>query len=87
MARSHHRKKHKQHLQQFRQSHDTNVSKAASKTKASATWIFGIAGLALGFAIGYFATSGSGLWMAAGSLAGAAAGYFIGKKIDREKAA
>lgn len=85
MARSHHRKKHKQHLQQFRQSHDTNVSKAVSKAKASATWIFTIAGVVLGFAVSYFATSGSLLWMAVGSLAGAATGYFIGKKIDAGK--
>ncbi len=85
MARSHHRKKHKQHLQQFRQSHDTNVSKAVSKAKASATWIFTIAGVVLGFAVSYFATSGSLLWMAVGSLAGATTGYFIGKKIDAGK--
>lgn len=85
MARSHHRKKHKQHLQQFRQSHDTKVSKAVSKAKASATWIFTIAGVVLGFAVSYFATSGSLLWMAVGTVAGGAAGYLIGRKIDGEK--
>jgi hypothetical protein len=34
MARSHHRKKHKTHLQSFKHSHDTSVSQA-SKVKAA----------------------------------------------------
>jgi uncharacterized membrane protein YfcA len=83
MARSHHRKKHKQHLQQFKHSQETSAD--APKSKSSATWVFGIAGAVLGFAISYFATSGELLWLAAGLIAGSTAGYFIGRKIDSEK--
>ena len=86
MARSHHRKKHKQHLQQFKQSHDSSVSASAAKNTAKAVWVFGIAGVIVGFAIGYFATSGSLLWMAAGLVAGGGIGYLIGRKIDNDKA-
>jgi len=85
MARSHHRKKHKQHLQQFKQSHDTSISASGTKSTAKAVWVFGIAGVILGFAIGYFASSGSILWMAVGTVAGGAAGYLVGRKIDGEK--
>jgi hypothetical protein len=83
MARSHHRKKHKQHLQQFKHSQDTVND--ASKSKSSATWVFGIAGAILGFAVSYFATSGDWLWVAAGLIAGTAAGYLIGQRIDGQK--
>lgn len=85
MARSHHRKKHKEHVRQFKQVHDTAVSVAPGKSKTSATWVFGIAGLIVGFAVGYFASSGDTIWMAAGSVAGVSSGYFIGRKIDSEK--
>ncbi len=80
MARSHHRKKHKEHLRQFKQSNDTNTTTARSKTKASS--VFAIAGALVGFAVGYFATQGTILWVAVGTFAGALAGYFIGRKID-----
>lgn len=82
MARSHHRKKHKQHLQQFKHSQEIVADKP--KSKSSATWVFGIAGAILGFAVSYFA-SGALLWVAAGLIAGTAAGYFIGRKIDSQK--
>ncbi|HWR32207.1 MAG TPA: SoxR reducing system RseC family protein [Chitinophagaceae bacterium] len=85
MARSHHRKKHKEHVRQFKQVHDTAVSTATGKSKSSATWVFGIAGLIVGFAVGYFASSGEMIWMAAGAVAGIATGYFIGRKIDSDK--
>lgn len=85
MARSHHRKKHKQHLKQFKTSHDTTVSATAAKNKVSATWIFAIGGLILGLAISYFAAGGSALWIAVGVVAGTAVGYLIGKKIDSGK--
>jgi len=84
MARSHHRKKHKQHVRQFKSTHDTTVSATSSRNKVSGTWMFTIAGLILGFAIGYFA-SGSLLWIAVGAVAGTAVGYFIGKKVDSGK--
>lgn len=83
MARSHHRKKHKAHVQQFRQSHDTTgiPGKTAGGRSIS---VFTIAGAALGFAIGYFATQGTMLWLVVGLLAGGALGYVIGRKIDSD---
>lgn len=83
MARSHHRKKHKQHLRQFRHSHDTASSADVPKTKA--TIMFAIIGGLLGFAVGYFGSSGSLLWMGAGLAVGTVAGYYLGKNIDRGK--
>jgi hypothetical protein len=83
MARSHHRKKHKQHLQQFKQSQE--ITTDASRNRSSATWVFGIAGAILGFAVSYFASSGALLWLAIGLAAGSTAGYLIGRKIDRDK--
>jgi F0F1-type ATP synthase assembly protein I len=84
MARSHHRKKHKEHVRQFRQSHDTSVS--SPKLKGKAVSIFTVVGALTGFAIGWFATQGSILWLIVGLLAGGAAGYLIGRKIDGEGA-
>jgi F0F1-type ATP synthase assembly protein I len=84
MARSHHRKKHKEHVRQFRNTHDTSVS--SPKLKGKAVSIFTVAGALTGFAIGYFATQGSILWLIVGLLAGGAAGYLIGRKIDGEGA-
>lgn len=83
MARSHHRKKHKQHLQQFKHSQETVAD--TPKSKSSATWVFGIAGAILGFAVSYFASSGSIIWCAAGLIAGSIAGYLIGRRIDSQK--
>jgi len=82
MARSHHRKKHKQHLQQFKHSQDVVADKP--KNKSSATWVFGIAGAILGFTVSFFA-SGAILWVAAGLIAGSFAGYLIGRRIDDQK--
>lgn len=82
MARSHHRKKHKTHLRQFRQSHDTSVSSPGAKGRAVS--VFTVAGALTGFAIGYFATQGTILWVVVGLLVGGAAGYFIGRKVDGE---
>lgn len=83
MARSHHRKKHKQHLQQFKHSQET-VSDSP-KNKVAARWVFGIAGAILGFAVAFFATGSSLLWGAIGLIPGAAAGYLFGKKIELKK--
>ena len=80
MARTHHRKKHKSHLQQFKHSHDLADSRESNSGKA--TIVFGIGGALFGFAIVYFATSGSIPWIIAGALAGGVIGYVIGKKID-----
>ncbi len=82
MARPHHRKKHRTHVRQFRKSHDTKVNSPKNSTKAIS--VFTIAGALTGFAIGYFATQGTMLWVILGLLAGGAAGYLIGKRIDKE---
>lgn len=79
MARSHHRKKHKAHLKQFRQSHDTSVSQNA---KGKAAWILAIGGALVGFAVSYFATGGALLWLAIATIGAGTAGYYIGKKMD-----
>jgi len=83
MARSHHRKKHKEHLKHFK-SAQQDVSGVSPSNRVSGTWMFTIAGLILGIAVGYFASGGI-LWVAVGALAGTAAGYFIGKKIDTDR--
>jgi hypothetical protein len=83
MARSHHRKKHKQHLQNFKHSQD--MAADAPKSKSSATGVFGISGAIVGFAVSYFATSGSYLWTGVGLVAGSVAGYLIGRNIDGKK--
>ena len=80
MARSHHRKKHREHVKQFRHSHDTATSSASSNGKA--TTIVMIIGALVGFAVAFFASGGVLLWMTVGLILGAIGGYFAGKKID-----
>ena len=82
MARSHHRKKHKEHLRQFRHSQETNAIKSG---KGKTIGMFTGLGAALGFAVSYFATQASVLWIAIGILAGAVIGFYIGRKIDEDK--
>ena len=79
MARSHHRKSHKQHLQQFKQHKDD----ASVKTKPKSAGVFGLIGLVLGMAIGYIATSGSLLWMGVLAIAFGLVGYLVGQKLDK----
>ena len=83
MARSHHRKKHKKNLQQFKQSREINT--ISPKSKVAARWVFGIGGAILSFAVVFFATGNSLLGGAIGLIPGAAAGYFFGKKIELKK--
>ncbi len=80
MARSHHRKKHKEHLRQFKQRGES----VSSRPKSKATGIFSVAGAIIGLAVSYFATEASYLWMTIGTVAGGVAGYFIGRKIDED---
>lgn len=82
MARSHHRKKHKQQLHQFKQSRE--ISSVSSKSKVAARWIFGIGGAILGFAIVFFATGSSLLWGVVGLIPGAIAAYYYGKTIEQK---
>lgn len=80
MARPHHRKKHKEHVQQFKHSQDTTVEKIKSK----GTKVFAVVGAVIGFAVAFFASSGSLIWMAAGLIVGGIGGYYFGLKIDNE---
>ncbi|HEY6504179.1 MAG TPA: hypothetical protein VIZ28_09420 [Chitinophagaceae bacterium] len=84
MARPHHRKKHKEHLKNFKQSHEGSTSSfRRSKSKASAVFAFG--GGAVGLLLVYLASNGALVWAGAGLVAGAVAGYLIGRRVDREK--
>lgn len=78
MARSHHRKKHKEHLREFKDRE--RAPSPAAKTKAAI--VFAIAGTILGLAITYFGTQSSITWMVIGSVAGAVVGYAVGRKVD-----
>lgn len=78
MARSHHRKKHKEQLRHFKHKEETTFSTPKSK----AANIFAIMGAIVGLAVSYFATEGAVLWIIIGFVAGGIAGYLIGRKID-----
>jgi hypothetical protein len=80
MARSHHRKKHKEHLRQFKNKSDTSTP--APKSKAAA--VFAVGGAVIGMAVTYFAAAGSLLWILIGTVLGAAAGYLVGRRVDAE---
>ena len=80
MARSHHRKNHKQHLQEFKHKQE-NAAITNKKGKASGT--FSVAGMVLGLAIAYFASTGGYLWMGIGLVVGGLAGYLLGRRIDK----
>jgi hypothetical protein len=81
MARSHHRKKHKAHLQQFKHSQDTAIPKA----KGKAAYVFLVIGAIAGLLIGYFASQGAVGWIGIGLMVGGLAGYFIGRRVDTSK--
>jgi uncharacterized membrane protein YfcA len=81
MARSHHRKKHKEHLQQFKNRETANSP--AAKSKASN--VFTVVGAVIGLAVGYLVSHNSLVWSAVGLVAGMAAGYVIGRKADTGK--
>lgn len=82
MARTHHRKKHKSHVQQFRHSHDTRV--AGTKARSGGVSVFTITGALIGLAVGYLVTEGTLLWVVLGLLAGGALGYLLGNRVDRQ---
>ena len=81
MARSHHRKKHKEHLRQFKHKEETTVTTATSK----AAGVFAIVGAVIGLAVSYFGSEGSIIWTVIGLMVGAAAGYLVGRNIDNSK--
>jgi VIT1/CCC1 family predicted Fe2+/Mn2+ transporter len=78
MARSHHRKKHKEQLRQFKHKEETTVSTPKSK----ASNIFAIIGAIIGLAVSYFASEASVFWILIGFIAGAIGGYLIGRRVD-----
>lgn len=78
MARSHHRKKHKEQLRHFKHKEETTVS--TPKSKASS--LFAIMGAVVGLAVSYFASEASILWIVIGFIAGGTGGYLIGRRID-----
>ena len=78
MARSHHRKKHKEQLRQFKHKEETTWSTPKSK----AANVFAVVGAIVGLAVSYFSTAGSILWISVGLIAGGIAGYLIGRKVD-----
>lgn len=80
MARSHHRKKHRAHVRLFKHNYETEQ---AGSGKSNATTILMVGGALAGIAIGYFA-SADFLFMAIGLGVGGAAGFFLGKKMDKE---
>ncbi len=81
MPRSHHRKKHREHLRQYQ--HNSEGASAKGK-KAKVTGTFAIVGAILGIAVGYFATDGVMLWVAFGAIAGGLAGYLTGRYFDKD---
>ena len=83
MARTHHRKKHKEHLRQFKHDHESAAS--PSSVKGKTTSLFTVIGAVTGFAISYFAAGSAIIWLAIGILAGAAFGFYIGRRIDSDK--
>jgi len=81
MGRTHHRKKHKENLRQFKQSHDsTTTSKAVKKGKS--TRLFTIIGGAIGLGVTYFASL-TWVWLIVGVVTGLIAGYVVGNKIEK----
>ena len=82
MARSHHRKKHKEHLRQFKHSHDGSTT-SERKATSKAVVIFGILGALIGFAVGYFGSNDSLVWSGIGMVVGAITGYYLGRNVDR----
>lgn len=80
MARSHHRKKHKEHLRHYQHTHEPLTPKPAT---GKITGTIAIIGVILGIAVGYFATDGILLWVAFGAIAGGLAGYLGGHYFDK----
>lgn len=82
MARSHHRKKHKEHLRQYQHSHEGTAARRAKKAKVTGT--LAIIGAIVGAAVGYFATDGNPTWIGLGAVSGGLAGMLIGRYLDKE---
>ena len=81
MANPHHRKKHKEHLRQFKQREEAKGNTA--HTKASA--VLGVVGAVFGFGVTYLAIGNNWTWIALATLVCTIIGYFIGRNLDRGK--
>jgi Flp pilus assembly protein TadB len=80
MARSHHRKKHKEHLKHF---HNRQEAGSGISKKGKSTWVIAVLGAIAGFLILYFAAGNSVPGLIGGLVAGGAIGYFIGQRLDK----
>ncbi len=80
MARSHHRKKHKSHVRQFKKER-TQDSGNIKRIKTFP--VFTIVGGLLGLIVGYIATDGSIPGISIGLVVGAVAGFLLGRQIDK----
>ena len=81
MARSHHRKKHKEHLRQYQKT----TEGVTSTRRAKVTGTFIAIGIILGIAIGYFSTGGELPWVIGVAVVGGVAGWFAGRYFDADK--
>ena len=81
MARTHHRRKHKQHLEQFKHRQDATASAPHSR----ATTVFAVVGLIAGLFTSYFIFDGALLPVIAIAIIAAVLGYYIGKSVDGRK--
>ncbi len=79
MPKTHHRKAHKQHLQNFKH----HAQDAAGGQKQKSVLVLAIIGAVVGLAIGYMSSAGQLLWMLAGAVIFGGVGYLIGKKVDK----
>ncbi|MBK8951875.1 MAG: hypothetical protein IPM85_05750 [Chitinophagaceae bacterium] len=80
MARSHHRKAHKQRLKDYKHVHE---DLAHVRQKTGTTFVFTLLGIVLGGTVGYIATGGALLWIAAGIVVMGFAGYLLGKRVEK----
>ena len=83
MANPHHRKKHKEHVKQFRHQHQGGSSHTSSSRKSSALF-FAVIGALVGLLIAVFAVNSAPVWLAVLIAAGFTGGYFIGKSLEKE---
>ena len=78
MPRSHHRKKHKEHLNRFQESRK-NVT---AKIKSNPKFVFILIGAALGFLLFYLGGTKNIFLLLSGLLLGAFLGHLLEKKLQ-----
>lgn len=84
MANPHHRKKHKEHVKQFRHQHQGGASHEQAPRKSGAL-MFAVIGALVGLLIAVFAVNSAPVWLAVLIAAGFTGGYFVGKSLEKEK--